>query len=221
MPPIPCKQMAKGKKKRAPVVRLEMRWGGLFSLLLVSFCLMLWMFLFGVWAGQTVLQRYGNDHIRRPLTKEFTGHFSSAERVVKSPVHSHTIAVVPLPAVGQGKVIKHLSAKSVKKNLVSQVGKKNSVASQKGTSDGSFYAIQVGAYQDEARARKAAGQWRLTEQEAFYLHPPAGSRFYRVFVGHIRDLSSAKKKVAAIEDRIKSKVFITLIDGNQKRVSAP
>ncbi len=170
---------------------------------------MLWMFLFGIWAGQTVLQRYGNDHIRRPLAKEFAGHFSSGNRVVKSPVH--------LLAAGQDKVVKRLLAKSVKKNLVSQVGKKNSGASQKGTQGGSFYAIQVGAYQDVARARKAAGQWRLIEQEAFYLQPPEGSRFYRVFVGHIGDLPSAKKKVAAIEDRIKSKVFITLIDGNEKR----
>ncbi len=45
---------ARRGKKRV-VVRLELGWGGLFSLVVVAFCIFLWMFLLGIWAGQTIL----------------------------------------------------------------------------------------------------------------------------------------------------------------------
>ncbi|ADH86357.1 hypothetical protein [Desulfurivibrio alkaliphilus] len=43
----------RGKKKT--VVRVELGWGGLFSLAVVVFCIFLWMFLLGLWAGQSIL----------------------------------------------------------------------------------------------------------------------------------------------------------------------
>lgn len=43
------------KSRRNKRFRIELGWRGLFSLLLVSFCLFLWMFLLGLWAGQTIL----------------------------------------------------------------------------------------------------------------------------------------------------------------------
>lgn len=35
--------------------RIELGWRGMFSLILVCCCLFLWMFLLGLWAGQTIL----------------------------------------------------------------------------------------------------------------------------------------------------------------------
>jgi len=35
--------------------RIELGWRGMFGLVVVCFCLFLWMFLLGVWAGQTIL----------------------------------------------------------------------------------------------------------------------------------------------------------------------
>ncbi|MBP8037340.1 MAG: hypothetical protein KAY58_01690 [Desulfobulbus sp.] len=35
--------------------RFEIGWGGMCGLVVVSFCLLLWMFLLGIWAGQTIL----------------------------------------------------------------------------------------------------------------------------------------------------------------------
>lgn len=43
------------KNTRHKRFRIELGWRGLFGLLLVSFCLFLWMFLLGLWAGQTIL----------------------------------------------------------------------------------------------------------------------------------------------------------------------
>ncbi|HET97888.1 MAG TPA: hypothetical protein ENN98_04210 [Desulfurivibrio alkaliphilus] len=41
-------------------VKLELSWGGLVSLVVVAFCIFLWMFLLGLWAGQTILMPVEN-----------------------------------------------------------------------------------------------------------------------------------------------------------------
>jgi hypothetical protein len=47
----------KGPRKKAPAKRFQFQlgWGGLVSVVVVSLCLFLWMFLLGIWAGQTIL----------------------------------------------------------------------------------------------------------------------------------------------------------------------
>jgi hypothetical protein len=41
-----------GKKKK---IKFELTPSGLFGIGVVLFCILLWMFLLGIWAGQTVL----------------------------------------------------------------------------------------------------------------------------------------------------------------------
>jgi hypothetical protein len=48
----PKEPPAGGRSKR---FRIELGWRGMFGLVVVSFCLFLWMFLLGIWAGQTIL----------------------------------------------------------------------------------------------------------------------------------------------------------------------
>jgi hypothetical protein len=50
------------RQKKTPLVegkgkpfRIELGWRGMFGLVVVCFCLFLWMFLLGIWAGQTIL----------------------------------------------------------------------------------------------------------------------------------------------------------------------
>jgi hypothetical protein len=43
------------KPKKAKSFRIELGWRGLLSLILVCFCLFFWMFVLGIWAGQTIL----------------------------------------------------------------------------------------------------------------------------------------------------------------------
>ena len=40
---------------KAKPFRIELGWRGMFSLVLVVFCLLFWMFVLGIWAGQTIL----------------------------------------------------------------------------------------------------------------------------------------------------------------------
>ena len=47
---------AKGKKRSSgKTFRFQLSLGGIVGITVVSFCLFLWMFLLGVWAGQTIL----------------------------------------------------------------------------------------------------------------------------------------------------------------------
>jgi hypothetical protein len=48
--------MAGREKKRSRKVRFELSWGGIAGLTLVFICICLWMFILGVWTGQSLLQ---------------------------------------------------------------------------------------------------------------------------------------------------------------------
>ncbi len=196
--------MARGKKKKVPIVRLEMRWGGLFSFAVVSFCLMLWMFLFGIWTGQSVLQRPYKFGADSDLVHE--------DRTIKNVQVKRP--VVPLEIVNK----QSLPKKPLRKILAPLASKKDVKILKQDVKDvASFYAIQIGAFRDVSKARAVVVQWRAREYEAFYLLPPIGSRFNRVFVGHVAGLPAVKKMAKSLEDSLKSKVFITLIAGDARR----
>jgi hypothetical protein len=50
---LPAVDGARPRKPKA--FRIELGWRGMLSLILVCFCLFFWMFVLGIWAGQTIL----------------------------------------------------------------------------------------------------------------------------------------------------------------------
>lgn len=48
--------MATQKKRRQTKIKFELTRTGLGSIAIVCFCIFLWMFLLGVWAGQSLLK---------------------------------------------------------------------------------------------------------------------------------------------------------------------
>jgi hypothetical protein len=48
--------MAVQKKRRKPKIKFELSRSGIGSIAIVCFCIFLWMFLFGVWTGQSLLK---------------------------------------------------------------------------------------------------------------------------------------------------------------------
>ncbi len=48
--------MALQKKRAKPKIRFELSRSGIGSIAIVCFCVFLWMFLLGVWAGQSLLK---------------------------------------------------------------------------------------------------------------------------------------------------------------------
>ena len=47
--------MAKSRTKKKKKIKFELTLGGLLGIGAVFFCIFLWMFLLGIWAGQTIL----------------------------------------------------------------------------------------------------------------------------------------------------------------------
>lgn len=50
-----ARKTAKTKKKSTPAFTFKLGWAGFFGVVVVTLCVFLWMFMLGVWAGQTVL----------------------------------------------------------------------------------------------------------------------------------------------------------------------
>jgi hypothetical protein len=48
--------MATQKKRRQTKIKFELTRAGIGSIAIICFCVFLWMFLFGVWAGQSLLK---------------------------------------------------------------------------------------------------------------------------------------------------------------------
>jgi len=48
--------MATQKKRRKTKIKFELSRSGIGSIGVVCFCIFLWMFIFGVWAGQSLLK---------------------------------------------------------------------------------------------------------------------------------------------------------------------
>ncbi|MCF6289968.1 MAG: hypothetical protein L3J03_03050 [Desulfobacterales bacterium] len=57
---------ARKRKKKKPLVRFELTLLGLVGLGVVCFCIFLWMFLLGIWVGQSVLQSAAADPVGVP-----------------------------------------------------------------------------------------------------------------------------------------------------------
>ncbi len=48
--------MATRKKRRQTKIKFELTRTGIGSIAIICFCIFLWMFIFGVWAGQSLLK---------------------------------------------------------------------------------------------------------------------------------------------------------------------
>jgi hypothetical protein len=47
--------VARSRTKRKKKIKFELTLGGLLGIGVLIFCIFLWMFLLGIWAGQTIL----------------------------------------------------------------------------------------------------------------------------------------------------------------------
>lgn len=54
--------MAAGKRKQVKKYKFELTRGGIGGIGVVCFCIFLWMFLLGVWTGQSLLMPSSLDH---------------------------------------------------------------------------------------------------------------------------------------------------------------
>ncbi len=178
--------MAKKRRARKKkfTVHFELGTGGLAGLAIISFCVFLWMFLLGVWAGQTVLLPSDKGDTAKAINR-----FSAK-----------------IWTQGQG------SAKQQKKSLGTKATARKSKAGQKDDEEeASFFTLQVAAYEIENNARQEVLDWQARGEDAFFLRPKEGSSIFRVFLGRYDTLAAANEKVDQLEEGENLQAFITLL----------
>ena len=183
------------KPKKVPI-QFEMSWSGFFFFFLFSLCLFVWMFLLGVWVGQTVLMPSVGASTSASIARLATRLWQS----------KNDFGTSPAPEVQPGKEAAPAGGGAARA--------KGGEAAE----DPSFFAVQVAAYQDEKGAVKAVLQWRARGLHSFYLQPegPDGT-FFRVFVGQHDELVDANVAAAELEKQAGEKVFITLVSTKEKQ----
>ncbi len=185
--------MVARKKKKKPIVKIELGFGGLLGVTIVSFCIFLWMFLFGVWTGQTVLQNSASQE----SVKELSGW---AEKLWQGNEQPQGVTTAKQKVIGRAAVEDDQN----KKGAVDKTA--------------SFFSIQVSAFRDGKKAAKAVGQWRARDYKSFFLLPEGpDSTFNRVFVGQFESLAGANSLASKLEVEESGKVFITLVSADQKQ----
>ena len=186
----------KKKKTKKSLVSIELGFGGLVGLAGASFCIFLWMFLFGMWTGQSVLQT------------------SDGSQKIKDGVGFASKIWPKKTAVQTIKDKSNTNSGLNKTKSVVTIEKENQAGQ-----DASFFAVQVSAFKDKARAVKSVLQWRTREYESFYLLPefPNG-KFHRVFVGHFESLAEANTLATKLESAEQRKVFIMLVSADQQQL---
>lgn len=184
--------MAKSKRKKKRCIHFELSISGLLGLGVVAFCIFLWMFLLGIWAGQKILLPKG-----------------SGSTLSWSRVSGLMSQGGPVPA---RKMSAGLDAQRAKPAA------KAPVSAEADEEESSFFSIQVGAFSKAGRADKAAAAWRQRGLDAFTLSPDqGGDGLYRVCVGHFKELANANREANRLEETENIKSFITLVPTSKPR----
>ena len=171
----------KGRKKKG--ISFEMSLGGLLGLAMVCFCVLLWMFFLGVWAGQTILL---------PTAGEEGATVRSEAKITPGKTEAQVAAST-------------VAAPEVNKPPASPPAKS-------GDAGPSFFSLQVESLTDADQASRAVLNWQAQGHKAFLLAPGGEHEpFWRVFVGRFASLTEANSQAAALEKAASVKVYITLL----------
>ncbi|MEN8142156.1 MAG: SPOR domain-containing protein [Thermodesulfobacteriota bacterium] len=193
--------MAAIKRKKGFSIKFNLTVTGLLGVGVVCFCIFLWMFLLGIWAGQTVLTagKYEATGVRKT-------ELQSPPPATKKPVVQAPKAV-PHPSV------KKQAKKQEKQKKLKVVARREPAkAAPEPEEDPSFFAVQVAAFKDSGLAAEAIKTWKKKGYDVFS-RPPEGAddKFTRVYIGRFDSMGAAKKQAGSLEKKEKIKPFIVLV----------
>lgn len=197
------------------LIRIELGCGGLLGLSVISFCIFLWMYLFGVWTGQSGLQSTLATGDPREIINTASKLLQSKTPAVDGSANAQ---LSPMTAA-EGKVGPGNGGAEAPSSNPPPAAR--SAEKAKDENAASFFAIQVAAFRDEQKALRSVAQWRVREYDAFYLKPEPDGNFYRVLIGRFDSLAEANGLASQLESSEQNKVFISLVSENQRRYPAP
>lgn len=162
---------------------------------IVCFCVFLWMFLLGIWAGQTILLPSVDSGDSFALNK--LAGFLPAKEVSSDDTSSANNL-----------------EQSAEENATSGTANEPSDISEP-----SFFSLQVGAFRDPERADKAKQNWRVLGYDAFtQSSDDAGNPLCRVFIGKFENLAEANSLAARLEKKENTKANIALLPASKIRI---
>lgn len=209
--------MANNQRKKKKSIHIEMSILGLLGLGLVIFIVLLWMFLLGIWAGQTILLPEGGATVS---AADASGLPPEGELSRKS-------AAPPAPAMQAAPPIKPPIEAPIEPQIdtESPLGTTTTPTPDEGgsaqpaepetepsPSSPPVFSLQVAAFSEAERADKEAAVWQQRGAEAFTLQPEeGGDGLYRVCVGRFAELAEANREASRLEETENIKAFITLV----------
>lgn len=182
--------MARSRKQRRFAINFELGIFGFMGLGIVTFCIFLWMFLLGIWAGQTVLLPEAGSATKGGLTKLATSILQK-QATMGAKLKAGAGNGEAADEEGAGSPVKTGSAK-----------------------EASYFSLQVAEFPEEKKAMLAMSTWRARGHESFYIKADDETGLYRVYVGKYEDISQAYNKVAEFESQ-NQRVYITLLPGSK------
>lgn len=193
--------MALTKENGRFVVRFELSLFGMFSLTVVTACIFLWMFIIGIWAGQTILQ---------PVQGE-------ERKIANSSLAAQD--QVQVAAIGQA-VFSETNQVGLDKNASSAFPANQEPAAELEkawtATEPSFFALQVSAVREQEKAQQELAQWRSKGYDAFVVTPEnKEDPFIRIYVGRFDKLTEANKMDARLEKEEKVKAYIALLPASK------
>ena len=178
------------RRKRKVTFSFELGLGGLLGLATLCFCIFLWLFLLGVWAGQTVLLPSADSERGQEL-ESFARDLWQRGRQSVAP---------------QTRAVEEKAP-----SLAAPLTKKAVGEMEDEEEEPSFFTLQVATFDERADAKEEVARWQAKGQESFYLPPMEGADYFRVFIGHFATLDEANDKVNSLEKKSDVQAFITLL----------
>lgn len=180
----------KSRRKRKFAICFELGLGGLFGLATIVFCVFLWMFLLGIWAGQTVLLPSGTSDTAQALNQFASDLWQRGKDLGADEAR----AAMPSPLHTPGK----------RPFLVVE-------------EEPSVFSLQVGVFDRQDLANQDMLSWQAKGEDSFVLPPHDEETRFRVFVGRFENLTEANAKVDEFADDMQVQAFITLLPASGGR----
>ncbi|MBU0673972.1 MAG: SPOR domain-containing protein [Proteobacteria bacterium] len=196
-------------------VKFELSPKGMVGAGVVCFCIFLWMFLLGVWAGQTIFRPSVTSRVT-PLeisipsatagmtTSDDLSTTAKVEGVEESGEHDDGIVEEVLDSFSSSAPVTESVTETVAESVVEPA--------VDAESEQSFFGVQIGAYKKAGLAGKEVEKWQAKGYDA-YLRPPEGAddSFTRVFIGKFSTMDEAKQYTTMLKEKEGLKPFIALI----------
>lgn len=198
---------SKGKKDRR-IYQFEISRGGLVTIGIAAFGVLLWMFIFGIWVGRDLFSS---------VNKEFESMTVPSATQDGQQLEEHK----PLPPVttqqGEALLEQGLSQDG---QPVPGSGESGDLQAEETTGTGKtkpspnlFYTLQVASLRDAAKAEGLRAVWEKKGYEVFIVKGeiPRAGVWYRVQIGRFSTVSDANSAADRIAEKEHTRLFITTV----------